>query len=101
LSSVANCTVRPLWSRSAIEPHEPPEQIEALVLVAGHEDEEERHASSMAQTASEVFRKWWALFKSLRLAQQLRQLGDVGGDAPALVAGEEVTAERRSISPSK
>jgi hypothetical protein len=41
LSSVANCTVRPLWSRSAIEPHEPPEQIEALVLVAGHEDEEE------------------------------------------------------------
>ena len=26
----------------------------------------------------------------LRLAQQLRQLGDVGGDAPCLVAGEEM-----------
>ena len=31
-----------------------------------------------------------------RLPQQLRQLGDVGGDAPGVVAGEEV--RRRAAS---
>ena len=33
-------------------------------------------------------RKW--VDRGLWLAQQLRQLGDVGGDAPGLVAGEQV-----------
>jgi hypothetical protein len=33
----------------------------------------------------------------VRLAQQLRQLGDVGGDAPGLVAGEEVSKNRNLL----
>ena len=34
-----------------------------------------------------------------RSAQQLRQLGDVGGDAPGLVAGEQVGGIGRWVRP--
>ena len=34
-------------------------------------------------------------------SQQLGQLGEVGGDAPGLVAGEQVDRERRPGSSSK
>ena len=38
---------------------------------------------------------------SVWLAQQLRQLGDVGGDAPCLVAGEEVRGAGTPLSPER
>jgi hypothetical protein len=52
-----------------------------------------RSADAQADPTS---RRFWRL----GLAQQLRQLGDVGGDAPGLVGVRRRPAERRS-SPSK
>jgi hypothetical protein len=49
-----------------------------------------RTASQRAATLKTAPRRDRTSFASAPLLQQLRQLGDVGGDAPGFVAGEEV-----------